>query len=67
MRASLVPPGRMEASVSKKSVWFGMFVGSTIGGLVPMLWHASLFSISAILLSTLGGVAGVWAAYRIGR
>jgi len=53
--------------VSKKSVWFGMFVGSTIGGLVPMLWHASLFSVSAILLSTLGGVAGVWAAYRLGR
>jgi hypothetical protein len=44
-----------------------MFIGSTIGGFVPMLWHASLFSISAILLSTLGGVAGIWAAYRIGR
>lgn len=53
--------------MSKKSVWVGMFIGSTIGGFVPMLWHASLFSISAILLSTLGGVAGIWAAYRIGR
>ncbi len=53
--------------MSKKSVWLGMFIGSTIGGFVPMLWHASLFSISAILMSTLGGVAGIWAAYRLGR
>lgn len=48
-------------------MWLGMFIGSTIGGFVPMLWHASLFSISAILMSTLGGVAGIWAAYRLGR
>ena len=53
--------------MSKKSVYFGMFVGSTIGGLVPGLWHAGLFSMSGIVMSTLGGIAGIWAAYRIGR
>jgi hypothetical protein len=57
----------VEAQVSKKSMWFGMLVGSTVGGCVPMLWHASMFSISAIVLSTVGGLAGIWAAYRIGR
>ena len=53
--------------MSKKAVWFGMFVGSTIGGFVPMLWHASMFSVSAVLMSTVGGVVGIWAVYRLGR
>jgi len=44
-----------------------MFVGSTLGGLLPMLWHASVFSVSSVLLSTVGGVAGIWAVYRLGR
>ena len=43
-----------------------MCVGSTIGGCVPMLWHAG-FSLWAVLLSTVGGIAGIWAAYRLGR
>jgi hypothetical protein len=53
--------------VSKKPIWFGMFVGSTIGGCVPMIWHASMFSFSAIILSAVRGIAGIWAAYRLGR
>lgn len=53
--------------MSKKAIWLGMFIGSSIGGFVPMLWHASLFSISAIFFSTVGGIAGIWAAYRLGR
>ena len=53
--------------MSKKAVWFGMFVGSTIGGCVPMLWHAGMFSFSAIILGAVGGVAGIWIAYRLSR
>jgi hypothetical protein len=53
--------------MSKKGIYFGMFVGSTIGGLVPVLWHASMFSMSGIVLSTIGGIGGIFVAYRIGR
>jgi hypothetical protein len=53
--------------MSKKLVWMGAMVGSTLGGLLPMLWHASLFSFSSILLSMIGGVAGIWLAWRIER
>ena len=53
--------------MSKKSIYFGMFVGSTVGGCVPMLWHASMFSISAVVLSGVGGIAGIWAVWRLGR
>ena len=53
--------------MSKKAAYFGMFVGSTIGGFVPVLWHASLFSMSAIVLSGIGGIAGIWVAHRLSR
>ena len=53
--------------MTKKAVWMGMFVGSTIGGFIPMLWHASMLSMSGIVMSTVGGIAGVWAVYRLGR
>ena len=44
-----------------------MLVGSTIGGCVPMLWHAGMFSMWGILLSMVGGIAGIWAAYQLSR
>jgi len=53
--------------MSKKWIYLGMFVGSTIGGLVPALWHASMFSMSGIVLTAVGGIAGIWAGYRISR
>ena len=46
-------------------MWFGMFLGSAIGGMIPMLWHASVFSVASVVLSTLGGLAGIWAVYRL--
>ena len=60
-------PLHVEEHVSKKSAWIGMFVGSSIGGFVPMLWHAGMLSLWGIVMSTVGGVAGIWIAYRIGR
>ena len=51
--------------MSKKSLyWIGAFIGGTVGGLAPGLWGASDFSGWGILLSTVGGIAGVWAVYK---
>jgi len=52
---------------SKKLIWLGFFVGSTIGGMIPTLWGDDMISLSAIVLSTLGGLAGIWAGFRIGQ
>lgn len=52
---------------SKKLIWFGAIAGSTIGGCAPALWHASAFSMSGLVLSTVGGLLGIWAAYRLTR
>lgn len=53
--------------MTKKAIWLGMFVGSTIGGFVPALWHAGMFSLWSIVLSTVGGIAGIWVAWKMTR
>lgn len=52
---------------SQKLIWIGLFVGSSIGSFIPMLWGAGFFSLSSTLLSALGGFAGIWAGYQLGR
>ncbi len=51
----------------KKLIWIGAVVGSTLGGFVPGLWHASMFSMWGLLFSTIGGLVGIWAGWRIAR
>jgi hypothetical protein len=48
----------------KKWVWVGLFVGSTVGGFVPMIWGESAISMTAFVTSFLGGIAGIWAGYE---
>jgi hypothetical protein len=51
--------------MGKKAIWMCVIVGSTIGGCVPSLWHASMFSLWGVVFSTLGGLAGIWVAWRL--
>jgi hypothetical protein len=46
-------------------VWLGVLIGSTIGGFMPNLWGADLFSYSSVLLSGVGAFAGLWLAIRM--
>lgn len=50
----------------KTLIWWGLFIGSTIGGFVPSLWGASVFALSSVFLSALGGILGIWLGYRLG-
>jgi predicted lipid-binding transport protein (Tim44 family) len=52
---------------SKSLIWLGLFIGSTIGSLIPMLWGGGLFSFSSIILSGLGGIAGIYIFFKISR
>jgi hypothetical protein len=45
---------------SRWSIWVGIFIGSTIGGVIPELWGASAFSYSSVLFSSIGAFAGLW-------
>jgi hypothetical protein len=49
----------------KKLVWLGAIIGSTLGGLIPGLWHASMVSPWGLVFSALGGFAGIWAGWKI--
>jgi len=42
-----------------------MMVGGAIGGYLPLLWGASTFSFSSILLSSIGAIFGIWLAFKI--
>ncbi|HEY6736127.1 MAG TPA: hypothetical protein VI322_00260 [Candidatus Saccharimonadia bacterium] len=40
-------------------------LGSFAGAYVPSLWGAGEFSGSSILFSVIGGIAGIWLAYKL--
>ncbi len=50
---------------SKQLIWLGLFVGSTAGSFIPLLWGGSALSLSSVFLSAAGGVLGIWLGYRI--
>jgi hypothetical protein len=48
-------------------IYFCLFVGGAIGGYIPTLWHDSLLSFWSIILSTVGGLFGVFVGYKINK
>jgi hypothetical protein len=53
--------------MTKTFIWLGLLAGSTLGGCLPALWGADLLSVAGILLSVVGGVAGILAGYKLGQ
>ncbi len=52
--------------MTKKLILLFLFVGSLLGGYIPLLWGGSAFSGWSILFSTLGGFLGIYIGYKIG-
>ena len=53
--------------MTKKFIWIGFFVGSTIGNALPMLWGGDAISVSGFAFSIIGGILGIWVGYRFGE
>lgn len=53
--------------MDRKLVTLGLIVGSTIGGYVPVLWGADVFSFSSIFCSAIGALIGIWVGFRLGH
>ena len=51
---------------TKTLIWTGVFIGSTVGGFIPSLWGDSLFSVSSVIFTTIGGLAGIWIGFKLG-
>lgn len=52
---------------TKTLVFIGVTVGSIIGGYIPSLWGADIFSMWSLVLSAVGGLFGIWVGFRIGN
>jgi predicted MFS family arabinose efflux permease len=46
------------------SIWIGIFIGSTVGGLIPEIWGGDMLSYSGVLLSGVGAFVGLWLGSR---
>jgi uncharacterized membrane protein YeaQ/YmgE (transglycosylase-associated protein family) len=51
--------------MSKRATMTGMVVGSAVGSWLPSLWGAGFLSLSSIVGSIVGGLLGIWAAFRM--
>jgi uncharacterized membrane protein YeaQ/YmgE (transglycosylase-associated protein family) len=51
----------------KTSIWLGLILGSLIGGFVPGLWGADVFSFSSLIWSTIGALVGIYVAHRLSQ
>lgn len=52
----------MERSI----VWLFVGVGMVVGGFVPVVWGGSALGLASLVLGSLGGVAGLWLATKLG-
>ena len=50
---------------SRVSIWIALFIGSTIGGMIPELWGAEMLSYTSLILSGVGALVGLWIAIKM--
>lgn len=46
-------------------IYFSLFLFSGIGGWLPTLWHADIFSLWSIILSAVGGFLGIYIGIKV--
>jgi len=63
--APLQRPSKREGYPMQARIWIGILIGSTIGGFIPDLWGAGLFSYSSVLLSGIGAFVGLLIGYKL--
>jgi hypothetical protein len=49
---------RMKGLSMRSSIWIGIPIGSTVGGMIPLIWGDDMLSYSSVLLSGAGVFAG---------
>ena len=54
--------------MNQKQLFIGATViGGAIGGFIPLLWGAGEFSFSSVILTAVGGITGLYIAYKMTR
>jgi hypothetical protein len=49
----------------KTAYYIATFIGSILGGYLPALWGAGLFSFSSIFFSAVGGITGIIVVWKM--
>jgi hypothetical protein len=49
----------------ESTIWLGILIGSTLGGLIPSLLGDGMFTYSSVLLSGVGAFVGLWVGFKI--
>lgn len=49
----------------KKLIWLGMFVGSIVGGYIPVIFGVSIFSFWSLIGNGVGSIIGIIAGYKL--
>ncbi|MFH0937132.1 MAG: hypothetical protein V1808_02480 [Candidatus Daviesbacteria bacterium] len=52
---------------TKFLIFLGMIIGSIIGGYIPLLFGASMFSYISVLTSGLGAILGIFIGYKLSQ
>lgn len=53
--------------MTKKLILIFLCIGTLLGGYLPLLWGGSTFSLASVILSGIGGLAGVYTGYRLSQ
>ena len=53
--------------MTKTFIWLGLFIGSTVFGLIPMLWGDDMFSAAGFGLSFVGAILGIFGGWKLGQ
>ncbi|HXY17994.1 MAG TPA: hypothetical protein VEH48_01055, partial [Candidatus Nitrosopolaris sp.] len=54
----------MLIAMSKGYVYLWIFIGSSVGSYLPVLFHQGFFSASSIIAGAVGAFAGIWIAVK---
>jgi len=52
---------------AKSIIYIGAIIGGFIGGYIPAIWGAGYFSFSSIIFSMIGGLVGIYVAFKLTR
>ena len=59
-------PSYTNQMESKTYIWIGLTAGGLIGGGIgSLLDRGNMLGLWSLLLSTIGGIAGIWAGYKL--
>lgn len=51
--------------MDKKIIILGMLFGSIIGGYIPTIFGANVFSMSSVIGGAIGGLLGIWLSFKL--